>query len=60
MEIKNNLVSQVEEAEEQNIEPLVAEIQSKFQACSNKRQDDENRWLQAYHNYPIITAAKEL
>ena len=51
MEIKNNLVSQVEEAEEQNIEPLVAEIQSKFQACSNKRQDDENRWLQAYHNY---------
>ena len=51
MEIKNDLVSQVEEAEEQNIEPLVAEIQSKFQACSNKRQDDENRWLQAYHNY---------
>jgi len=51
MEIKNDLVSQVEETEEQNIEPLVAEIQSKFQACSNKRQDDENRWLQAYHNY---------
>ena len=51
MEIKNDLVSQVDEAEEQNIEPLVAEIQSKFQACSNKRQDDENRWLQAYHNY---------
>ena len=51
MEIKNNLVSQVDEAEEQNIEPLVAEIQSKFLACSNKRQDDENRWLQAYHNY---------
>jgi len=51
MEIKNDLVSQVDEAEEQNIEPLVAEIQSKFLACSNKRQDDENRWLQAYHNY---------
>ena len=51
MEIKNDLVSQVEETEEQNIEPLVAEIQSKFLACSNKRQDDENRWLQAYHNY---------
>ena len=51
MEIKNNLVSQVEEAEQQSIEPLVAEIQSKFQACSDKRQDDENRWLQAYHNY---------
>ena len=51
MEIKNNLVSQVEEAEQQDIEPLVAEIQSKFQACSDKRQDDENRWLQAYHNY---------
>ena len=51
MEIKNDLVSQVEETEEQNIEPLVVEIQSKFQACSNKRQDDENRWLQAYHNY---------
>ena len=31
MEIKNNLVSQVEEAEQQDIEPLVAEIQSKFQ-----------------------------
>ena len=51
MEIKNNLVSQVEEAEQQDIEPLVAEIKSKFQACSDKRQDDENRWLQAYHNY---------
>ena len=51
MEIKNNLVSQVEEAEQQSIEPLVAEIQSKFQVCSDKRQDDENRWLQAYHNY---------
>ena len=51
MEIKNNLVSQVEETEQQDIEPLVAEIQSKFQVCSDKRQDDENRWLQAYHNY---------
>jgi len=51
MEIKNDLVSQVDEAEQQDIEPLVAEIQSKFQSCSDKRRDDENRWLQAYHNY---------
>ena len=51
MEMKENLVSQVNETEQQAIEPLVAEIQSKFQSCSDKRQDDENRWLQAYHNY---------
>ena len=51
MEIKNDLVSQVDEAEQQDIEPLVAEIQSKFQSCSDKRRDDESRWLQAYHNY---------
>ena len=55
MEIKNNMASQIDSSakseEEMNIEPLVAEIQNKFQMSSDKRRDDESRWLQAYHNY---------
>jgi len=55
MEMKNNMASQIDSKakseEEMDIEPLVAEIQSKFQMSSDKRRDDENRWLQAYHNY---------
>mgnify|MGYP003660074752 CR=1 FL=1 len=31
--------------------PLVIDINSKFSAVTNKRRDDEDRWLQAYHNY---------
>ena len=42
------------EAEEERLEalaPLVIDINSKFNAVTNKRTDDEDRWLQAYHNY---------
>ena len=41
----------VDDKREDKIEPLVAEINYKFKAASDKRQDDEDRWLQAYHNY---------
>jgi len=40
--------------EEERLEalaPLVIDINSKFNAVTNKRTDDEDRWLQAYHNY---------
>jgi hypothetical protein len=40
--------------EEERLEalaPLVIDINSKFSAVTNKRSDDEDRWLQAYHNY---------
>ena len=42
------------EAEEERLEalaPLVIDINSKFNAVTDKRTDDEDRWLQAYHNY---------
>ena len=49
----NNVSSMDSEMDEREdkIEPLVAEINNKFKAASDKRQDDEDRWLQAYHNY---------
>ena len=49
----NNVSSMDSEKDnkEDKIEPLVAEINYKFKAASDKRQDDEDRWLQAYHNY---------
>ena len=49
----NNVSSMDSEKDnkEDRIEPLVAEINYKFKAASDKRQDDEDRWLQAYHNY---------
>ena len=40
--------------EEERLEalaPLVIDINSKFNAVTDKRTDDEDRWLQAYHNY---------
>jgi hypothetical protein len=47
----NNMNTSVDDKREDKIEPLVAEINYKFKAASDKRQDDEDRWLQAYHNY---------
>ena len=53
MEYNNSMPSESFEKDnkEDKIEPLVAEINYKFKAASDKRQDDEDRWLQAYHNY---------
>jgi len=53
MEYNNSMPSEEFEKDnkEDKIEPLVAEINFKFKAASDKRQDDEDRWLQAYHNY---------
>lgn len=51
MEYNNNMSSEEKDNREDKIEPLVAEINFKFKAASDKRQDDEDRWLQAYHNY---------
>ena len=53
MEYNNSMPSESFEKDnkEDRIEPLVAEINYKFKAASDKRQDDEDRWLQAYHNY---------
>ncbi|QGZ17948.1 putative portal protein [Pelagibacter phage HTVC103P] len=51
MEYNNSMSSEEKDNREDKIEPLVAEINFKFKAASDKRQDDEDRWLQAYHNY---------
>ena len=53
MEYNNSMPSEEfdKDNKEDKIEPLVAEINYKFKAASDKRQDDEDRWLQAYHNY---------
>ena len=53
MEYNNSMPSEEFEKDnkEDRIEPLVAEINYKFKAASDKRQDDEDRWLQAYDNY---------
>ena len=40
-----------EEENLEELESLVIDINSKFQSCTDKRSDDEDRWLQAYHNY---------
>ena len=43
--------SQAEEEKLEALAPLVIDINSKFNAVTDKRTDDEDRWLQAYHNY---------
>ena len=48
-ETKNPAMDEEENLEE--LEALVIDINSKFQSCTDKRSDDEDRWLQAYHNY---------
>ena len=40
-----------EEEKLEELAPLVLDINSKFAQCTDKRTDDEDRWLQAYHNY---------
>ena len=40
-----------EAKEEEAISNLVAKINSRFQQCETTREDDEDRWLQAFHNY---------
>ena len=40
-----------EAKEEEVISNLVAKINSRFQQCETTREDDEDRWLQAFHNY---------
>jgi len=43
--------SMQEEDKLEELAPLVGDIISKFSQCSDKRRDDEDRWLQSYHNY---------
>jgi len=38
-------------SEQERISALVANIKYKFDQCETTREDDEDRWLQAYHNY---------
>ena len=40
-----------EAKDEEVISNLVAQINSRFQQCETTREDDEDRWLQAFHNY---------
>jgi len=40
-----------EAKDEEVISNLVAKINSRFQQCETTREDDEDRWLQAFHNY---------
>jgi len=40
-----------EAKEDEVISNLVAQINSRFQQCETTREDDEDRWLQAFHNY---------
>ena len=41
--------TEIEELKNQSA--LVGIVQSKFQECETTRRDDEQRWLQSYHNY---------
>jgi len=50
-QIKENLNPVQSEAEEEKISALVGKINSRFQQCETTREDDEDRWLQAFHNY---------
>ena len=48
---RQNQLMQNEEVAEEGYDALVGLITKKFQACKDTRNDDENRWLQSYHNY---------
>ena len=48
---RENQLMQTEEVAEEGYDALVGLINKKFQACKDTRNDDENRWLQSYHNY---------
>ena len=48
----NNPVKDVKDMqEEEKISALVSNIKSKFYQAEQTREDDEDRWLQAFHNY---------
>jgi len=52
MAVDEMMTSSMEEEERlEALSPLVIDINNKFSAVTNKRTDDEDRWLQAYHNY---------
>jgi len=52
MAVDETMDSSMQEEEKlEELAPLVIDINSKFRQCSDKRGDDEDRWLQAYHNY---------
>jgi len=52
MAVDETMDSSMQEEEKlEELAPLVIDINSKFSQCSDKRGDDEDRWLQAYHNY---------
>ena len=52
MAVDEMMTSSMEEEEKlEALSPLVIDINNKFSAVTNKRSDDEDRWLQAYHNY---------
>ena len=52
MAVDEMMTSSMEEEEKlEALSPLVIDINNKFNAVTNKRSDDEDRWLQAYHNY---------
>ena len=44
--------AQNEDMQEQDrVSALVLNINNKFSEAESTREDDENRWLQAFHNY---------
>ena len=49
--IEDSNPSMDEAKEEEVISNLVAQINSRFQQCETTREDDEDRWLQDFHNY---------
>ena len=51
-QIREDTNPSMDEAKENEvISNLVAQINSRFQQCETTREDDEDRWLQAFHNY---------
>ena len=51
-QIREDTNTSMDEAKEDEvISNLVAQINSRFQQCETTREDDEDRWLQAFHNY---------
>ena len=51
-QIREDVNPSMDEAKEDEvISNLVTQINSRFQQCETSREDDENRWLQGFHNY---------
>jgi len=48
---RNKLLMEQEDDVAQEVTALVESVNKKFQTCKDSRGDDENRWLQSYHNY---------